>query len=233
MRYAKLSYNISKKATANPSTREPNAVKITPVEKLSEGDNGNVFKVELLNHCGTHIDLPKHMIEGGKGLTDFSIENFIYEKPLVLDIPLKDGQLLSKDELMIHHEKLSSCDLLLVRSGFSQFRTTNLKRYVWDTPGVSVEAADYIVKSFPKIKAVGVDFMSFEPIKDTSHGFGAHKILLSKEVFIIEDLNLQDIDNEIIDRVFALPLFVEEVDSFPVTVVAEMEKKSAAANNQD
>ena len=223
MRYTRLSYNISNKTTANPSAREPNAVKITPVEKLSEGDGGNVFKVELLNHCGTHIDLPRHMIEGGKGLTDFSIESFIYEKPLVLDIPLKDGQLVKKDDLIIHHEILSCCDMLLIRSGFSRFRSTDLKRYVWDTPGVSVEAADYLVMNFPEIKAVGVDFMSFEPIKDISHGFRAHKILMAKEVFIIEDLNLRNIDNGIIERVFALPIFVEGVDGFPVTVVAEMD----------
>ena len=41
-------------------------------------------------------------------------------------------------------------------------------------------------------------------------------------MMIIEDLNLVEAANETLVRVFAFPLLIEGIDSFPATVVAEI-----------
>ena len=118
--------------------------------------------------------------------------------------------------------ELARCDLLLIKTGFSKHRATDLDRYVWKTPGISADAASYIVTKCPNIRAVGLDCVSLEGVRDCSHGFKAHKSLLGKEVFVIEDLKLSQVSNSNLLRVFVSPLFVEGIDSSPVTVLAEV-----------
>jgi arylformamidase len=225
MRYMRLSYTISSETTAigwSETGDTPKVVKVTPYERLSDGARANSSLIELFNHCGSHIDMPGHMKLDGKNIADYDIDNFVFNRPLVAEVPLGDDECVEKFHLEAVSAKLAECDLLLIRSGYSQYRT-DLKRYAVHTPGFSVEAAEYVVKNFPNVKAVGVDFLSFESISDTSHEFQAHKALLENGVFIIEDLCLDSLHSrQKLHRVFVVPLFVEEVDSFPVTVFAEI-----------
>ena len=224
IRYEKLSYTISAQTTAigwAASGETPEVVKVTPYERISQGDRANSSLVELFNHCGTHIDLPNHVSLDDRALADFTIDELVFHQPLVVDLPLGDDELLSVDHLAGHSHQLQSCDLLLIRSGFSRHRG-DLKHYAVHTPGVSVAAAHYLIEYFPNIKAVGVDFLSFETLSDVSHEFKGHATVLGHGVLIIEDLDLRAIENENLGRVFAIPLFIEEVDSFPATVFAEI-----------
>ncbi|MDO8303745.1 MAG: cyclase family protein, partial [Sedimentisphaerales bacterium] len=198
------------------------ALKITPVERFEYGDTADTSLVEVFNHCGTHIDLPGHKIRDGKTLSDSSIEEFIFERPYIVDIPLQDEQNALVSDFEPYKQQLSQCDLLLIRSGFSRFRQTDKNRYVWKTPGVSVEAAKWLMQTCPQLKAIGMDFLSFETLGDTSHKSQAHLAVLQRNVKIIEDLNLDNLANGKILRVFAFPLFIEGVDSFHATVAAEI-----------
>jgi kynurenine formamidase len=219
--FKRLSYNISAKLTANGSETE-SSILIIPVERLNNGDRANSSRVVLFNHCGTHIDFPHHSFHDGRSIVEFSIEELIFDRPFIIDIPLTDNELVIVEHLHGKQKKLSECDLLLIRSGFSVFRASDLDRYTWNTPGVTAEAAQYLVDNFPNIRAIGIDFLSFETLRDISHGFRAHKAVLGKDVIIIEDLNLAEIDNGIISRIFAFPLYIEDIDSFHTTVVAEL-----------
>lgn len=220
-RYLRLSYDISEKTTPSANGRWAHKVRYASIESMDKGDRSNVYIVELLNHCGTHIDLPRHQIADGKRITDFPIDQYIYEAPIIIDVPVTDEQNIEIDHLEPYLDLYPECDLVLLRSGFSQHRS-DLERYTWKTPGLSAKAAQYLVDKCPNLKAVGVDFLSLELLLDMSHDFKAHRILLSRDICILEDLNLQDLCNKSLKRIFAFPLFVEDVDSFPVTVAAEL-----------
>jgi len=220
-KYVRLSHNISTKTTANAAPYNTPAVKITPVERFDKGDTADTSLVEFFNHCGTHMDLPGHKIPGGKSITDYTVDEFIFERPYIIDVALSDEENLSIDPLEQHSEELAKCDVLLLRSNFAEYRSTDLQRYVWKTPGVAVETAEWLVRNFPNIKAVGMNFLSFEILDASSHQSRGHRALLSRDVKIIEDMNLEGLSNDTIGRIFVMPMFVEEIDSFHVTIVAE------------
>lgn len=221
IRYKRLSYNISEKTTPSANGRWLHKVRYASIESMDKGDRSNVYIVELLNHCGSHIDLPRHQIADGKRVTDFPIDQYIYEHPLLIDVPVGDEQNVEPDHLESFQDLLGQADLVLFRSGYSQYRS-DLERYTWKTPGVSPETAQYLVDHCPQLKAVGVDFLSLELLLDMSHDFAAHRIFFQQDIMILEDLNLQDLPQKNLKRVFAFPLYVEGVDSFPVTVAAEL-----------
>ena len=79
---------------------------------------------------------------------------------------------------------------------------------------------------FPALKAIGMDWISLATPLDMEDGIRAHQILLGAEgdgpILIIEDLDLRGLEDERLERVYALPLFVEGIDSAPVTVVAKI-----------
>lgn len=222
-KFVRLSYNLSNETTANAAPYNKPALKITPVERFETGHTADTSLVEVFNHCGTHMDLPGHKIPGGKSITDYCVDEFIYERPYIIDVELSDEENLSIDQLEPFCDALAKCDLLLLRSGFDQYRSTDLQRYVWKTPGVAVDTAEWLVEKFPNIKAVGLNFLSFEILDASSHQSRGHIALLSRDVKIIEDMNLGGLSNDTIERVFVMPIFIEGIDSFHVTVVAEIQ----------
>ncbi len=54
-----------------------------------------VERVSISSHAGTHLDVPRHFIEGARGLTDLNPEEFVWPvyKIVISEIDLDDGQL--------------------------------------------------------------------------------------------------------------------------------------------
>ena len=202
-------------------------VKLTGFESIKDGDACNTFRIEIFNHFGSHMDAPKHFNDSGESISDFSIDNFIYESPVLVDIPKSFGELVTKEEILKFDDRIKSADLLMIRSGFAKYRIEAAERYSREGPGVSAEAAELLVKRFPRLKAIGLDWISLASFTDINDGILAHQRMLGKfgdkHIFIIEDLNFDELNSELkIRRVFALPLMVSGIDSAPVTVVAEL-----------
>ncbi|MFN8009692.1 MAG: cyclase family protein, partial [Terriglobia bacterium] len=161
----------------------------------------------------------------GKKLVDFSIDHFIFEKPLLLDIPKMDQGLITEEDCSKALAGRADCDLLLLRTGFERFRQSDPARYIKGCPGVSAGAARFLKKELKHLRAIGMDFISLEWTSNKSHGFEAHQVLLkdqSQPMLIIEDMSL-DFDPNRVRRVFAIPIFFREMDSFPATVFAELD----------
>jgi arylformamidase len=196
-----------------------------PIQSIARGDLANLFRLTMFNHCGTHIDAPNHYDLTGKKLVDFPIEHFVFEKLLLLDIPKQDQGLITEEDLRGVLGSRTECDLLLLRTGFERYRRTDPARYIRGCPGVSAGAARYLKKTLPALCAIGLDFMSLEWTANKSHGFEAHQVLLkdqSHPMLIIEDMSLS-FDPQKVRRIFAIPIFFREIDSFPATVFAEMD----------
>jgi kynurenine formamidase len=158
----------------------------------------------------------------GKSICDCSIDEFIFNNPLIVDVQLTDEQNLQIDQLQKYSSNLMDCDILLIKTGFNRYRTTDIERYIWKTPGVSIDTAKWLVDNAPNLRAIGLDFLSFETLSDTSHNSAAHIIVLSNGIKIIEDMNLDTVANEKPNRIFVIPLFIEGLDSFHATVFAEV-----------
>ncbi len=213
-----LSYPLSEKT---PLYGETKSVIVEAEKQISKGDSCNTFYLKFSNHSGTHIDSPNHFYENGRSLSQYSIEEFIFTKPFLLDIEIGEGQLITSKFL----KNIPTCDLLLIRSGFYKYR--NLEKYKFNNPGISVEAAKTIRENYPDIRAIGVDFISISSYSHREEGRQSHRILLdpcyhkNSPILLIEDMNLSD-DLAGLKKVFAVPIFFEGVDSMPCTVIGEL-----------
>lgn len=156
-------------------------------------------------HLGTHIDAPMHMLEDGKSLDQLSLEQFIGKGKLI--------RLVGDDFDAVKSSDVKEGDIVLFRTGMSEKYHDPV--YFEHYPAMSEEIAHYLVEC--KVKMVGVDTCSI----DNQDDFPVHKILLSGDVLIIENLtNLEQLDGKDF-KVYALPLNLQ-IDGSPARVIAEI-----------
>ena len=221
--YRRLSYTLNVRDHAFPGAP---TMRVEPFESMQKGDRLNTYNVTLFNHFGTHMDGPKHFNGQGRQLYELELSTFIFEKPLLVDIPKGRGELVEPEELMRFDEAIRAADLLLVRSGFSAMRASDNRAYSEEGPAISARAAELIVERYQNLKAVGMDWISLSSPLHLEDGIRAHQIMLGKTgaepVLIIEDIDLSGLDPDTLETVFALPLFIEGIDSAPVTILAKI-----------
>ena len=68
-----LSHNLINKGPTYPSDPELSIIK----EKDLEENRSMLHSISFGTHTGTHIDVPAHMIRGGKTLDEFSLDSFM------------------------------------------------------------------------------------------------------------------------------------------------------------
>ncbi|EOS58227.1 hypothetical protein C814_02413 [Anaerotruncus sp. G3(2012)] len=221
--YRRLSYTLNVRDHAFPGAP---TMRIEPFESMQKGDRLNTYNVTLFNHFGTHMDGPNHFNGQGRQLYELELSTFIFEKPLLVDIPKGRGELVEPEELMRFDEAIRAADLLLVRSGSSAMRASDNRAYSEEGPAISARAAELIVERYQNLKAVGMDWISLSSPLHLEDGIRAHQIMLGKTgaepVLIIEDIDLSGLDPDTLETVFALPLFIEGIDSAPVTILAKI-----------
>jgi arylformamidase len=216
--YVELSHRLTEDAPLPPGVPR---MQVLQHYSIARGDVSNLFVLQLSNHSGTHIDAPWHFIASGLRICDFRLEEFVFERPLCLDLAVGDGQLLEPAHFEPHAEALSQADLLLVRTGYTRVRRESPDRYSLQSPGMSVHGASYLADQFPRLRAIGLDTISLAAMQHLEEGLEAHRILFrgdGRRFLIIEDMNL-DYDLSQLRRVIALPLFIEGVDSSFCTVM--------------
>lgn len=186
------------------------------------------FQTLLPNHHGTHCDGPRHFNPAGPGLTELPLEYFCYDRVAVADIPKQPGQGVTPEDLRPLEAAIREAELLLLKTGFCLLRDTEPRLYESQGPYLTPEVCRYLVESFPKLKAVGLDFLSVgTPANRLSPE--AHRALLGchngKFILAIEDMDLRPLFQTAkpLTRVLALPLRLAGVDSSQVTVVGEFE----------
>lgn len=152
------------------------------VSEISKGKYINLSKLTLGSHTGTHVDAPYHFIADGKTIELLDITKFcgiskVFEIKNEKKILLSDIKDLSIEEN----------DIVLFKTRNSQLLLEN--RFHDDYVGLSLEAAIYLAEK--GIKTVGMDYLSIGPRGE--EGREVHRILLSKEIGIIEGLNLLNV----------------------------------------
>lgn len=217
--YRLLSYSLSCDTYGYGGGR-PFAIKDS--RSISKGDSCNTFILNLPNHLGTHIDCPRHFFDSGKAICDYKIEDFIFSNPVVIDCQKQDNDLITRDDIKRDDEGLRKGDIVLFRTGFSRFRGS--ERYSTQNPGLDPDTAIFIRTRYPNIRCIGVDTVSISPYQDRKKGREVHRIFLKESPFkgepvcIIEDMDLS-IDIDRLEKIFVAPLFINDVDSAPCTVL--------------
>jgi len=204
MKYIDLTHIFDTDMPVNPGDPIPELVQIADLHKEGYTD----YQIKTGMHVGTHMDAPLHMLEGGKWLSDITVEKFIGKGCL---IDARDASVISADFLEKSGAKKD--DIVLVMTGFSKkYRETE---YYEKYPEIGEDFAGKAIEL--GVKIVGMD----TPSPDRPP-FKVHKLLLGKEILIIENLtNLESLTGVKDFEIFALPAKLH-TEAAPVRVIAKI-----------
>jgi arylformamidase len=180
-------------------------------------------------HTGTHVESALHTIEGGEAIDEVTLDRVIGEA-VVLDLtPTEPMQIIDVADLEKANERLEAADesirsgdILLLRTDWAQ-RHIGTQRYFRESPGLTAEAARWIVERRPK--SVGCDFFEEPAARQpgwTADEFVVHDAILGAGIPLIEGLvNLRDLPPRV--RFFAPFYKFSRVESAPARAFALIE----------
>lgn len=200
MRYIDLTQNFDSKTPVFPG--DP------PVKLKTAVAFPRVTKVVFGTHSGTHFDAPAHFFPKGKKISDFDIHSFMGKGAL---LEARGKSHIGKE--ILKNSTLKPGDIVLIHTGWH--KQCKPGQYFNNYPTVSDELAKELVKL--KIKILGMD----SPSPDRQP-FLVHKILLQKEILILENLcRLEELKKVKTFEIIALPLKLQ-MDGAPARVVAKI-----------
>jgi arylformamidase len=161
------------------------AVQIETASAISQGDAANVTGLCFGAHTATHIDAPNHFIEGTRKAHEIELEKFI-GGCRVVEIDESVTAISAGD---IRKANLQGVERVLFKTRNSEFWNDLQQGFRKDFTYIEPDAAQELVNL--GIKLVGIDYLSVE--KFGSEDFATHRILLEKEVVIIEGLDLREV----------------------------------------
>lgn len=221
MEYLLLSYMINGDSPLYGSTP---SIQITPHTRIAKGDSSNTSILSIHSHTGTHVDAPKHFVDDGKSIFEYSLDELVFKHPVVVDCPKDSTALIMPDDLRHASHLLEKGDCLLLRTGFEKFRGE--EKYRTHNPGIAPETILWIRREYPNIRCIGIDFISISSFQHREIGRDAHRAAFveSKEMgeplLLVEDLMLDILRDKRISSLVLLPWQVKSLDSAPCNVLA-------------
>ena len=227
--YLFLSHPLDPKDLAWPG--EP-VVQVKQCTDITDDCPFASFISTVPNHCGTHMDAPRHFVPGGLNINQLGMEYFCHENVLFLDIPKGDAEGVTKADLEPHADEIAKVSALIIRTGFGKYRNTEPLRYQNHGPYLAPDAGKWLSDTFDNLKVVGFDFLALgspDPTipADQTPPF-CHRHILGyfsgKFVTAVEDMKLDELPaGAKIKRFFNAPLRIVGLDSSQVCCIAEIE----------
>jgi arylformamidase len=200
-------YDVSVAITPNmPVYPGDPAVDVEQTHRIANGDAANVTRLSLGAHTGTHVDAPRHFIEGAMTVDQIPL-NLLMGRARVVEV----------SSAVITAEVLGEFDF--TEDARLLFKTRN--SYLWrerafvpDFVHLTKDAAERLVEN--GIKVVGIDYLSVEKYNFTTPD--AHRTLLGGGAIIIEGLDLSEVEAGDYEMI-CLPMKIEGGDGAPARVV--------------
>jgi arylformamidase len=200
MKFVDLSVVLNEDTPVYPGDPK---TKIEPAG-VFEKDGYTDHFVSFGTHVGTHMDAPMHMVAGGKSLDQIPVEQFI-GRGRYIKVENKEFNLE-----VLQEADIQEGDIVLFHTGMNEIY--DQEEYFNNHPEMPEEIAKYLIEK--KVKAVGVDMASPD-----HPPFKTHRILLSGNILIIENLTSLDKLAGKDFKVYALPTKLS-LDGAPARVVA-------------
>jgi len=207
-----LSHPFDSSAPVYPGEEPPVITQESTIEKHGYNEKHLSFCI----HAGTHLDVPAHMIEGGRTIDSFDISDFS-GKAYCIDVSRLSYDTIDINILSPHKDFIERSDFVILHSGWYRYSWSD--SYFTGYPVLSHEAAEWLAGF--SLKGIGIDMISIDSVGSTE--YRNHKTLFNKDMIIIE--SLKDTD-QIIGEEFllhAFPLNINGGDGSPVRAVAVLE----------
>jgi len=175
--------------------------------------------VFMSTHTGTHMDAPSHFVTGVSSIDQIPVNRFI-SRAILIKIAKASDELITTSE--IEASKVNILEGNSVVFSTSWENEVDNDYYFNHSPGLSEDAAEYLIDK--RVNAVCIDSPSIDRGSDSN--FPVHKLLLSKEILIVENLcNLSKIDNQNFTLIM-MPLKLSGASGSPVRAIATSENFS-------
>ena len=163
------------------------AVEILAIQRMAEGDGADVSELRVGTHTGTHVDPPRHMIDGASGVDRVPLEVLI-GPCAVVDARGRRGALGADD--LDSLQVPAGADRVLLRTDNSDLWRRMPATFPDEYVSLAPEGARWIVEA--GIRLVGIDFLGIE--QRGTPGHPAHIELLTNGVTIVEGLDLGHVE---------------------------------------
>ena len=184
-------------------------IEIERVEKIEDGSNANVSRLDMGVHTGTHVDAPFHFLQDGITVDQLNL-SLLTGRAYVLHLPdvevitatvLEEAQIPPRTRRVLFKTRNSE----LWAEGERDFQT--------DFVGLSEDGAEYLVRR--GVKLVGMDYLSIAPFKQSRP---THEKLLEAGVVVVEGLNLTEVEQGRY-TIYCLPLKIANSDGAPARAI--------------
>ena len=152
--------------------------------RIADGDPANVSVVEMDVHTGTHVEAPRHFLDGGATLDSVELERFVGPAIVAHVIaPAVTAEALATAAIPEGTERLlvKTANSARWAAGWGPFDPV----YVSLTP----DAARWVVDR--GIRLVGIDHLSIQRYDDDGE---THRILMRAGIAILEGLSLGGVE---------------------------------------
>jgi arylformamidase len=183
-------------------------IRIEPHSRIEDGDDANVTRLALGSHTGTHVDAARHFFPTGQPVDEIPLERLIGIAHVVhID---ERVTAIGADELREAGVRDMRRVLLRTRNSKLLDRPEFQEEFAYLTEA----GATYLVEG--GVELVGMDYLSVEAFDAEEPA--AHLALLSREVVIVEGLDLRAVP---VGRyeLMCLPLRLAGLDGSPVRAV--------------
>jgi arylformamidase len=175
-----------------------------------------MHNVRMVNHLGTHIEVPYHLMKDGADLASFPLERLCGEA-VVLDLrglPAEAAiEVGDVEKAAVAAGGIRSGDIAFCNLGYARhYGTPEYDRKPWFSEG----AIEWLAGT--GIKMLGVDASGVEVPGSEEHV--NHMALFSRNIALIENLAGLDQLGRARVMVYAFPIAAQKIDSFPLRVVA-------------
>ena len=212
MRIIDLSHPIHPTMPVYPGTAPPSIALAATLDK----DGFAEHQITFTTHTGTHVDAPSHMLADAETLDGLPLAQFM-GPAVMINLNTIASPKIGVSALQRYEDQLHAVEFVLLHTGWN--RHWGQSRYFEQFPVLDRKAALWLGNF--ALKGIGVDTPSFDAA--TSTGYGVHKLFLSRNVLLIENLtNLDCLPTEPFTMA-CFPLPLRQADGCPVRAVALIE----------
>ena len=179
-----------------------------------------MHNVAFINHVGTHIEVPYHVVEQGDDLASVPLEKLCGEGVILDFTGVKSGA-----DITLHMIQKVAADAGGIEKGDIVFCRFDFDKH-YDKlnapkpPCFTSEAVQWLVDRGMKMMGVdmiGIELPSSDPRAPKQHN---HHLLMDRGIPLIENLAHLDQLSRSRVTIFAFPVAIQKLDSFPLRVVA-------------
>jgi arylformamidase len=184
-------------------------VELERVEKIEDGSNANVSRVDMGVHTGTHVDAPYHFLQDGITVDQINL-SLLTGRAYVLHLPEVDvitAPVLEDAQIPPRTRRV------LFKTRNSDYWAMEEEVFQTDFVGLSEDGAEYLVRR--GVKLVGMDYLSIAPYKQTRP---THEKLLAAGVVVVEGLDLSEVSQGRY-TLYCLPLKIAKSDGAPARAI--------------